>query len=70
MFVIKFDNTWFKLFDTTSFRFTDNRKEATVFNDYAHAESVVTSMAKAGITRLTICVHRALTAKPMLKVVK
>lgn len=69
MFVIKFDNSWFKFFEKTSFRFTPEKQEATIFNDYAHAESVIKSLAQAGITRLAICVHRAVRA-PTLRVVK
>lgn len=71
MFVIKFDNVWFKLIDKTSFRFVPRKSEAEIFNDYAHAESVVKSLAKAGIKKLAICVHRTGRPKiPFLRVVK
>lgn len=71
MFVIKFDNSWFKFLDKTSFRFVPKKSEAEVFTDYAHAESVVKSLAKAGITKLAICVHRTIKSKyPHLRIVK
>jgi hypothetical protein len=71
MFVIKFDDTWFKFLEKTSFRFVPRKHEATIFNDYAHAESVVKSLAQAGINKLTVCVHRAGRPKiPFLRVVK
>lgn len=69
MFVIKFDNSWFKFLEKTSFRFVSDKKEAEIFKSYDHAESVVRSLAKAGITRLAICVHRAVRV-PTLRVVK
>lgn len=72
MFVIKFDNNWFKFLETTSFRFVPEKEKATIFGDYKHAESVVKSLATAGIKNLQICVHRAVVrAKiPHLRVVK
>lgn len=72
MFVIKLDKTFFKFLETTSFRFVDDREKATIFSDYAHAESVVKSLAAAGINRLAICVHLAVVrAKiPKLRVIK
>lgn len=71
MFVIKFDDTWFKFLEKTSFRFTPKKEEAEVFHDYAHAESVIKSLARAGINRLSICVHRSGRPKiPTLSIVK